>query len=189
MDTFKKFLLQEKIDNFFLDDTEQREKFIDQVWNIIQASYAKIGGVKGNGLNTKEQMINQIPMWKIYRKGNMVKIVVFYKDKNGRKGVLTATDGSAEAKEYLKKIIKDEFKTERSWKEVSHSMLRFIKTLYSEQELNDIAIPVETVVELLPDDIIVPTGKYTYTRNIGGEEIEKMALGSPYKTIKDKTIQ
>lgn len=58
-------------------------------------------------------------------------------------------------------------------------MLNFIKNLYTEEELQQIAIPVDKVKELLPDEDIIKTGEYTYVRYIGDEPIEKMALGTP----------
>ena len=174
-----KFVLSERYINLFRKDSDKREKYVDEVWEILQSSYKKIGGIKGSGFETKEDMIKKLPMWKLYVKDGKVKFAAFYKDKQGRKGVAMGTDGSREAKLELKKFVKDEFATKRAWKEVSHAMLNFIKNLFTEEELQQIAIPVDKVKELLPDEDIIKTGEYTYVRYIGDEPIEKMALGTP----------
>jgi len=54
---------------------------VDQVWNILQSSYASQGGIKGTGFGSKEEMIRKIPFWKIFRRGDQVKVVFLYKDK------------------------------------------------------------------------------------------------------------
>jgi hypothetical protein len=174
--TYKEYL-HEKIENLFSE--EEKEKYIDQIWELIHSSYKSVGGVKGSGFSSKEDIIQNIPMLKIYRKQDKVKIVFAYKDKGGRKKVLMATDGMSDSKEYLKKMINDEYSTGRSWGELSHGALRFIKTLYNEEELDSFSIPVERVKELLPDDEIFPIGKFEYERIIGDEGIVKRALGNP----------
>lgn len=174
--SYKEYL-QEKIENLFSD--EDKEKYIDQIWELIQSSYKSVGGVKGSGFSSKEDIIQNIPMLKIYRKQYKVKIVFAYKSKAGRKKVLMATDGLIDSKEYLKRMIHDEYRTGRSWGELSHGALRFIKTLYTEDELNSFSIPSEKVKELLPDDEIIPISEFEYERIIGDEAVVKRALGNP----------
>jgi hypothetical protein len=104
--SFKQYL-NENYKNFIGPSSrEDREKWADQAWNILQKSYAPIGGIKGSGFNSKQDMIDNIPFWKIYTKNDKLVAAAFYKDKNGRKSVAIATDGS----DLGKKIVSDIFK-------------------------------------------------------------------------------
>lgn len=93
--TFSQYSLTENYKNFIgKDSIENRRRWADQVWDIVQSSYAAIGGIKGSGFNTKEDMITNIPFWKIYTKKDKVIAAFFYKDKSGRKIVAMGIDGS-----------------------------------------------------------------------------------------------
>ena len=178
MNNFKQFLITEKIDNFFLSDKEKREKYADQVWDILQSSYKSIGGIKGSGFASKEEMIAKIPMWKIFRRGDVVQAVMMYKDRGGRKRVAIGTNGEKEGKRMLAKGLIDEYKTGRAFGEVSDASLAFIQRLLGDA-VDDVAVPVSVVKRLLPDDEIVPVDKYLYMRDIGGTMKKKMMLGKP----------
>lgn len=178
MNNFKQFLITEKIDNFFLSDKEKREKYADQVWAILQHSYKAIGGIKGSGFKSKEDMIAKIPMWKLFRRGDVVHAVMMYKDKNGRKRVAIGTDGQKEGKRMLAKGLIDEYKTGRAFGEVSDKSLEFITRLLGDA-VNDVAVPVDVVRRLLPNDEITAIDKYLYMRDIGGTMKKKMMLGNP----------
>ena len=104
--SFKQYI-SENYKNFIGPNSKpQREQWVDQVWDILQKSYAPIGGIKGSGFGSKQDMIDNIPFWKIYTKEDKVVAAAFYKDKGGRKTVAIATDGS----ELGKKIVADIFK-------------------------------------------------------------------------------
>lgn len=104
--SFKRYLV-ENYKNFIVPDSlNDREKWADEVWSILQKSYAPIGGIKGKGFTTKQDMIDNIPFWKIYTKNNKIVAAVFYKGKGGRKAVAIATDGS----DLGKKIVADIYK-------------------------------------------------------------------------------
>jgi hypothetical protein len=122
---FKQYI-NETIDNLFITDTDKRKKYVDQVWDILQHSYAKIGGIHGSGFKDKEDMIRNLPLWKIYRKGDHVKAVIIYKSKNGRKSVAMGTDGESDTKAMIGKMKQDEFSTGRSYGEVSDNALFFL---------------------------------------------------------------
>jgi len=77
--------LTESFKNFLPGDDEQKLQYIDEVWDMIQKSYASIGGIKGSGFRSKEDMLKNIPMWKLYFSGGKLTVVVLYKDKTGRK--------------------------------------------------------------------------------------------------------
>ena len=172
----KKYLT-ETIDNYF--DYNEKQKYSQQVWDIIQRSYAPIGGIHGNGFKSIDDMIKNIPMWKIFRRGDTVKVIMLYKSKQGRKRVALGTDGSKEAKEMLAKMLIDEYRTKRTFGEVSDNSLRFIKRQFTEEEFKKFVIPVDIVKKLLPNDVIEDIDGYFYNREIGGHYHTKLMLGNP----------
>ena len=147
MISFKE-LLTEKIDNLFLSDKETREKYVDQVWELLQFSYRHINGIKGSGFNSKEEMINKIPLWKIYRVGDEVKAVMMYKNKSGRKLVASGTDGSKAAIVMISKMKNDEFKTKRAYVEVSDNALYFVIRTRKLNILDDIISYTDAIERL-----------------------------------------
>lgn len=176
--SFKDYLLTETFKNLF--NSSEKEKWVDQVWDILQASYEKIGGIKGKGFSSKEEMIKNIPFWKIAVKGGKVVAVVMYRDKNGRKSVALGTDGTRAGKDQLIDIFKNDLHQGRSFGEKSGPALRFLQRNVPDWE--KYRIKADDVPEIL-GKTVKKTGKYTYTRTIGGEEHEKMTLGTPGKKI------
>ena len=168
-------LINEKYLNLF--NTEAKEEYVDQVWDILQAAYEYIGGLKGNGFSSKEDMIKNIPFWKLVKKDGKIIACQLYKDKNGRKLIAGASDGTAEGKKYFKRILFDDITRERSYIEISDKMIYVIKKLLGD-DLEKYVIPSNQVSQILNKDIII-TGPYTYKRKIGSEMIEKMMLGTP----------
>ena len=91
-----KTYLNEGFVNLIHDDPK-KSQYVDAVWDMLQTSYAKIGGIKGNGFQSKEAMMS-LPFWKVGTvKGKPVAVTI-YKDKSGRKAVASGTDGSDEGK-------------------------------------------------------------------------------------------
>ena len=62
MVSFKEFL-NESYKN--ITDHSEKEKYAEEVFNLLQRAYAKIGGLKGNGFQSPEDMIEKIPFWKL----------------------------------------------------------------------------------------------------------------------------
>lgn len=177
---------------------EKRVKWADQVWNILQRSYAPIGGIKGSGFRSKQDMIDNIPFWKIYTKDNKVVAAVFYKDKNGRKLVAIATDGS----DLGKKIVADIFKASLgvSYGEKSGPALATImknipwdtlkSVLFTPDQLEKISGEKVIRLEKFGVDNLDPVDRFTYdkfpqlkpyfyVRELGGEMHLKTAMGTP----------
>lgn len=167
-------LLSERYINLFTP--EEKKPYVDEVWDMIQNSYSYAGGIKGNGFKSKEDMINNIPFWKLVKRDGKIVAVRLYKDKDGRKAVAAATDKSKIGSEEYKKIGKDDLK--RSWVELSDKGLESIKKSLGD-DFYDYVIPVSIVIKKLPDDDIRPIDEYYYKRKIGGEWITKIALGNP----------
>lgn len=125
MKTFSTFI-NEGFDNLFLKDIDAREKVADEVWDILQKSYAPIGGLKGHGFGSKEEMIKTIPFWKISKKNGKIVAIAFYKDKNGRKMVAAGTNRSNEGKKSLADMLIGDLKQNRAYAEISKAMIGFM---------------------------------------------------------------
>ena len=158
-------LITEKYVNIW--DNENKRKYIDVVYNMIQNSYKDIGGYP----DSKEELINGSMLWKMVKKNGNVVAVRIYKDKLGRKAIALATDGTTLGKSQVMKIIEDDIKLDRSWSEVSGKMETILK------KKGAVPIPNKFAKQLLNKDIISlnPDG-YHYTRLIGGSPKEKIIL-------------
>lgn len=183
MKSYKEFIA-EGFKNFFIKDKEGRKQYVDAVWDMLQTSYKEIGGIKGSGFNTKEEMIAKIPFWKIATIDGEPVAVVMYKQKGGRKSVAAATNGTGKGVGKLAKMIEEDFK--RSWGEKSHKMLAFVEKNFP-QLVKKYAIPAEKVIELLGPKgwqiELIPGEKYSYIHDLNGNKIEKRAFGTPSKTF------
>lgn len=181
---FKEFrqnqqVITERFKNLFFKDTDERLKYADEVWNLLQQSYKAIGGIKGNGFQSKEKMIEVIPFWKLTIRNGKVTTVAMYKDKGGRKRVAIATDGSKQAKADLANSLKDELKTGRAFAEVSGPSLRFIEKQFTKQEMAKFFVPFDIAKLHFPDEELRPIDDFKYQREIGGEWHEKVMIGNP----------
>lgn len=203
MQTFRSFIAEGFSNLIIGKHDEDRKKYADAVWDLLQASYAKIGGIKGTGFSSVNDMIASIPFWKLFFEGNELKTVILYKDRGGRKLIAIGTDGSRKALKTLADSMRESFKV--SFGEYSKGLLAFIVKNVPREILKKYAIPHNEVSEILDDVIIVPTQEYVndnlqssdqaiynrfkewrsffYVRDIGGTPMLKMAIGTPGKTI------
>ncbi len=166
--------LNEKFVNLFQEDSEEKRRYMNDIWEILQQSYAPIGGIKGSGFRSPEDMLN-IPMWKIIKSDGKVIGCVLYKDKNGRKSVACGTDGSEKAKKLLRNTISANLLN--SWSERSGAALfSTIKAAdLTGRDLKKYLIPSEEVQKLLPED---------YLKKVKGNEAEVLSVIDE----KDKTL-
>lgn len=145
--------------------------FIDPIWDIMQKSYAPIGGFLT--ASSKEDLINKTGMAKLVRKDGKIIAAKIYKDDKGKKSIAAGTDGSREGKAWLIKMFQEDIKFERAWGEFSgaaeHIMLK----------QGGVPIPNELVQQILNKPILSlnPDG-FHYTREIMGEPHEKILIGS-----------
>lgn len=192
---FESVVLQERILNLFAKDEEEREKYADEVWNILQTSYQKIGGLRGSGFGSKQEMIDKIPFWKIFKRNGRVVAVMMYKDKGGRKRVAMGAD-LPDGKEYVAMEIKHEFG--RAYFEVSGPSYGFIKKAVGVDFMRKYAKTPEEVNDIVKDEEIIsynewlaqgnpksedvkggdPLMDYFYMREIGGKKKAKIMLGT-----------
>lgn len=167
-------LLSERFINVFTP--EQKKPYVDEVWDLIQDSYAYAGGIKGSGFNSKEDMMNNIPMWKMVKKDGKIVAVRLYKDTQGRKAVASATDTSREGVKAYREVTKEDLK--RSWAEVSDKALHSLKKSLG-NDFEKYIIPISVIKKKFPNEEIRPVGDNFYKREIGGEWITKLAVGNP----------
>lgn len=163
--------LLESYKNFIGFDEEaikKKEKWADEVWDMLQKSYAAIGGIKGSGFGSKKEMIHKIPFWKLKTRNGQLKLVVMYKDKGGRKSVAIGTDGSDEAKKLLAKQMKEELK--RSFGEKSSAALGFtLKNIPWPVIEPFIQTPRQAQKTLGPEKDVIPIDKFDISKLSSGD--------------------
>lgn len=170
MKTFKTFH-NESIINLF---NKEKEQYVDEVWSLLNESYASIGGIKGSGFQSKEDMMQKIKMWKLSKRDGKIVAGLLYKDKGMRKTVAVFTDGSAKGKKDLENMLRADF--ERSSIEVSHSLMKFIEKKMPSL-VKKYIITTDKVSDVLGKPIEIIDDRY-YRRNINGTIITKMMLGN-----------
>lgn len=167
-------------------NTEEKLKYVDAVWDMIQTSYSKIGGIHGSGFNSKDEMISMIPFWKMVVRSNKVLCVALYKDKGGRKRIAVGTDGTEQGKSELVRIMKDDFS--RSYFEVSGPSLGLMVKNFGVDFVESFAVNKDDAQRILDEELSTPTDQfllqkfpllsdYFYDRKIGGSIHTKILLG------------
>lgn len=198
-------MLNESFKNFIIgNDNPSREKYLNDVWDILQLSYSKIGGIKGSGFSSPEDLLKNIPFWKVYMVNDKVLMAMFYKDKNGRKLVALGTDGSSKSRSILIQSMKESFKN--SYGEYSKNILIFILKNLPYDVIKQYIIPPEVVSRVLKNEkIIIPSDEdiknlessdqviykryqklrpYMYVREIGDKMFLKIMIGTLGKQIR-----
>ena len=171
----KQLLLEHYVNCFTL---EQKRKYMQEVWDILQTSYAYIGGIKGEEFTSPEAMLN-VPFWKVCVKNGKVIMVRMYKDHYGRKSVAGGTDGSVVGKAAYSMTMKADLKV--SYSEVSGAAEAFLKKNFPDL-YNTYRIKASEVSAIIKKDVdLIDGDEYHYKRNLGGEKVVKILLGTPGK--------
>lgn len=180
-------LLTERFINLLGDDP-QKQEYVDTVWDLVQQSYAEIGGIKGKGFGSKNELLSLIPFWKLVRKNGKIVAGALYRDKAGRKRVAVFTDGSGQGKQGLASIMAGDF--DRAYFEISDPSLGFMiknvgmdfvkKHAHSVESAEQIAgEPLEPALSTDPLVQKYPQlADHFYQREIGGEMHTKIMLGT-----------
>lgn len=189
--------LSESFKNLLPQHEEEKHAHKHEVFSMITKAYESQGGIHGSGFESPDDMVKNIPMWKLSKKDGKVTSVSLYKNdkKTGRKLVAIASDGSRYGKKTLGDAIASDLKQKRSHMEFSGKALEFLKKqaditphlhTFSEAEkyhnLNG-----KTIVK--PDDNdpeikLHPELKdHFYQREIGGEMHTKVLMGTVGKRI------
>jgi hypothetical protein len=170
----KKNKLMQRLNDFLFEhivnlfSADEKKKYVDVVWDILERTYAPIGG---SNLGSKNLLMQDSSIWKLVRKNDSIVAVGIYKDKLGRKGIVFGSDGSLEGRRSVVKLMQEDLKMDRSWAEVSGKP--------EEVMLHSGGIPVPNIhAEKLTGKKILslnPDG-FHYTRMIGDTEHEKMIV-------------
>jgi len=194
--------LNEGFTNAVGNDITTKEQWVDQVWDMLQRTYKNIGGIKGSGFSSKEDMIKNIPMWKMATvKGKLV-AVALYKDKGGRKTVAAGTDGTTTGiKKYINMSGED---LSRAFGEKSKAALNSTMKITPWDQLENFTLTPEAAGKALgkkvtavtdykgelPEDGKLSLAKYpqlkeyAYIRKIADVDTFKVAFGTPGIKIK-----
>jgi len=171
--------------------TEDKQKYAQEIWDMIQRSYKAVDGIHGKGFNSVEDMVNSNYMFKVGMSNGKPVMVSIYKDKGGRKKVAMGTDGSEEGLRLARNSLKAEFTTGRAFGEISGPVFGSVKKMIPPEVLKTFLIPATKVADLLgkrvepgrgedmrsgPNDPYLP---YYYQREIGGHMHTKVAYGEP----------
>lgn len=71
---------------------DEKEPYVDTIWDMMEKAYAPIGGVKGL---TKDELMSDDIMFKLVRKNNKIVACHIYNTKQGgRKIIGGCTDGT-----------------------------------------------------------------------------------------------
>lgn len=171
--------------------TEDKSKYAKEIWDMLQQSYKKIGGIQGKGFTSIPDMIRSNAMFKIGMRDGKPRMVTVYKDKNGRKRVAMGTDGTEEGKWFAINILRDEMLQQRSYGEFSGQSFGATRKQIPDDVLVTFLVPATEVAAKLGkqiqigagDDIIeIPNDPYTefyYQRKIGDEIHTKLMYGDP----------
>lgn len=142
------------------------------------------------GFHSADQLVHDMPVWKIGHKNGKIHSIALYKDKGGRKISLAGTDGSDEGKKALGNIMTTDLKKRRAKLEVSKKALDFIK---KQTNIKDHALSYEEAKKYHKEngghEISKPTEDdpevqrhpdlkdHFYVRHIGGHPHTKIMLG------------
>lgn len=173
-------------------DPQQKEQYAERVYELIQKSYAAIGGQHGDGFASPEDMIAKIPMWKLVRRNGEIVAGAMYKDTSGRKRVAVFTDGTPTGKQGLADIMSNDF--DRAYFEVSGPSLRFMVKLLGEDFVRRFAKTPSEAEQILGKELepahqsseldsYPQLQKFFYSRPIGGNPHNKIMLGTTGKKI------
>jgi len=160
--------LTETFENLLPGDDEKKKHYAEEIFAMLTAAYKNKGGLIGGGFESPEDMVNKIPFWKIFRRGSHILTVVMYKDKQGRKIVAAATDGTVAGKRKLGEIMKADVLRGRAFAEISGNILTFYNRLMGDGALDAATVPMDRVQDFFAHNNveIKPINDFEYERNI-----------------------
>ena len=189
-------MLSEGFDNFLPEHKKEKTKNAENVHAMITKAYADQGGIKGNGFASPEDMVHHIPMWKLHHSNGKLNAVALYKDREGRKRVAMASDGTPEGKKAAGDMVISDLKQKRAHMEVSGKSLSFMKKhinildhvhpynfveKYHANNGEKISRPKDDDPEVVRHPELKD---HMYVRKIGGHPHTKVMLGTVGKDIK-----
>jgi hypothetical protein len=155
-----------------LIEPDEKRKYADVVWDMLQQAYSAVGGFKS--ATSKEDLIQDSFLWKLSRRNGKIVSVKIYKDQYGRKAIGMATDNSPQGKSDLAKIASEDVKLRRFWAELSGPAEKFY-VKHGALPLSSKFAEKLTRKEILGYDV----DGIHYTRLIAGEPKLKAIYGFP----------
>lgn len=155
-----------------------REKHRAEIHDMLRNSYKEIGGYSGISSGSKKEsdaIHDDIThsLIKAVKRNGKITAAMLYKDKHGRKGVATGTDGTSQGKKDFKKVAGEDQDHKRAWSEVSGA---------PEHLMRKSGMPIvhnKHAKALLDKDVTLdPNGEH-YTRRIGDHDHRKVIVGYP----------
>ena len=174
---FEAILNEHYVNLFKQDKRDEMDKVKDEVFEILQKSYEKAGGMAG--INTPDDLIDDTDFWKLCRRNGKIVVAFCYSLKRGgRKTCYGGCDMTDEGKREMIKLMKADLDQSGRmfWAEVSGA----VEHIYVDK-LHCTMVPAELAKKLLSDkkfDKIDPDG-YHYSRNIAGEQFKKVIVTTP----------
>jgi hypothetical protein len=152
-------------------DVPAKQKYADQVWDIMTKSYEKLGGF--HTAANVDELMHKSGLWKLCLRDGKVVAAILYKDQNGRKSIASGTNQTRQGlRDYIS--MKDEdINLNRSWAEVSGPAEVAMRKSGAAPVPNTMAhtLTGKEILELDPDG-------YHYVRLIAGQPHTKMIYGS-----------
>lgn len=188
---FKQQLMERFVNAMGADDKHKNEHK-EEVFNMLQKSYATIGGIHGSGFKDPDDMVANIHHWKLAKHDGKIVAAAMYKNHpvTGRKRVAVATDGSEHGKAKLAEIMRDDLKQHRSHGETSGSSLKFLRRTYPDfkqhahtfEHVKEKVFPGEEIRKPPDDDPELKTHPdlkdHLYQRKIGDTWHTKVMVGT-----------
>lgn len=163
-------LLIERVVNAFDDQTKLH--YGQEVWNILQRSYAEVPGGFGSADDIPD-LISKGSLWKLVVRDGQVTAVGIYRDQFGRKAIASGTDGTRQGLRDYKMMKVEDQKFDRAWAEVSGKPeAAMVKAGF--KPLPSKFAPILTKKEIIEYN----SDGYHYSRMIAGGIHEKIIYGS-----------
>lgn len=161
-------LLNERILN--LTTPHQKAAHANEVWDLLQQAYQKIGGFKSAA--SVDELVHETGLWKLVLRNGTVTAANIYKDAHGRKTIASGTNGSTQGKADYQMVKKDDLRYKRAWAEVSGPVEKVMIKSGAEPIPARFAefLTGKKVLEFAPDG-------FHYTRLIAGHPHEKVIYG------------
>lgn len=163
---------------------EQKAKYADIVWDMLNRSYQKMGGFKSAA--NVEELIDTPGLWKLVQRGDTITALGIYKPSEktkNMKSIAAATEteidpekniyvATEQGKKDLMLIKGEDVRLNRSWVEVSGPAEKLMLKMGAKPVPNKFAefLTGKRILELNSDG-------YHYTRLIQGEPHEKLIVG------------
>lgn len=177
MKKLTQYIKEQLITEHFLTLTkkEDMKKYGEEVWDILQKSYAYIGGIAG--INSIDDLIEDTDLWKLVRRDNKITAIKAYKLKNGgRKSNCGGTDGTIQGKKDIMKIYQEDglMKDRHQYGEYSG------KAVSTVLKTGGIPVPAAIAQSILePKKIEICQDGWFYIRKLGdGKSHHKLMVGN-----------